>query len=87
MNTSLLRYAKLQVHGSPPLSWVATKGGRGRCYGKTGSLPLLLAQYGFFSPLPDVNEAAAQLVWRSFFRENCSIDLVYWGKEMSSGAS
>ena len=46
-----------------------------------------LLSMAFFPPLPDVNEAAAQLVWRSFFRENCSIDLVYWGKEMSSGAS
>ena len=71
----------------PSLSWVAAKGGRGGDYDKTGSLPLVLAQYGFFSPLPDVNEAAAQLVCRSFFRENCSIDLVYLGKEVSSGAS
>ena len=71
----------------PSLSWVAAKGGRGGDYDKTGSLPLILAQYGFFSPLPDVNEAAAQLVCRSFFRENCCIDLVYLGKEVSSGAS
>ena len=87
MNTLLLRCAKLQVHESPPLSWIVAKGGRGGSYGKTGSLPFLLAQYGFFSPLPDVNEVAAQLVCRYFFRENCSIDLVYLGKEMSSGAS
>ena len=87
MNTSLLRYAKLQVHGFPSLSWVAAKGGRGVVMVKLVLCLSYLLSMAFFPPLPDVNEAAAQLVWRSFFRENCSIDLVYWGKEMSSGAS